>query len=819
MSRTSRCCFLLPALVALAIAAGGSAAAFAADPPPADTAATFGAARPHSGICTDDGRVDPALVRDFRYRLAMLQLGITDPPRLIPEDIRGLPSTGNVRIFALLIDFSDWFGKNDALKVIHPRLFANGTDPADYPYESVRNYYQRSSYGLLNLSGDVLGWWHYPGPRSAVPQTDAGRQALIAQALQSYDPWVDFSKYDNDHDGYIDYFIVDWAGPDNGVGSFWWGYKTSWSPTAGALTLDGVSPDVYSFQAECAYEPQYDPEFPNAPRTTKGLYDQIVVMHETGHALGLPDYYGPTGGVGGIDMMHLGIGDHNCFSKWLLGWLTPTPISWVTRTRVLHPTGTSPSAFVVMPGASSADPYDEFYMVQNRQRVGNDFPRANDEFFRMPGDGLLIWHVDAHTTPDGLHFLYRNTEVGRKLLKLMEADGKEHIEKTFDTTNPPYGWAQADDYYVVGSTFGPTTTPNSSRYDGTPSGVEVKDIATFWIPLPSTSANGTQASGAQELVTGALRATLVGGPDHTAPSSTASGYRDVWYSTPVAVTLTATDTGGSGLLRTEYSLNFGASWVAGSSLTIAAPANGSNDGYHFVLYRAVDVAENVESPHIFYVKIDTVPPVTSCDAPSGWVNHDVVVHLTATDNGAGVISTMYRLNDGSWADGTEATISADLEHHTTDGANTLRYYSTDALGRAEAVKTKLVRIDTRRPTPVAPTKVRCTSGGQATLPYKVLDTAPNGGWANVRIKLRNAAGTVVAQTLLRHRSVNKLLGLTFACKLRPGVYTFWVYATDAAGNTQLKPARNSLKVKGEAGGNGRGRGHAPRPVDACLPVR
>jgi len=56
----------------------------------------------------------------------------------------------------------------------------------------------------------------------------------------------------------------------------------------------------------------------------------MVVIHETGHALGLPDYYdyddkvGPRGGVGGLDMMDNNWGDHNPFSKWLLGWLELT---------------------------------------------------------------------------------------------------------------------------------------------------------------------------------------------------------------------------------------------------------------------------------------------------------------------------------------------------------------------------------------------------------------------------------------------------------------------------------------------------------------
>ena len=46
------------------------------------------------------------------------------------------------------------------------------------------------------------------------------------------------------------------------------------------------------------------------------------------------------------------------------------------------------------------------------------------------------------------------------------------------------------------------------------------------------------------------------------------------------------------------------------------------------------------------VRIDDDAPVTTDDAPSGWVRGPVDVNLTATDTASGVASTLYSL-DGS----------------------------------------------------------------------------------------------------------------------------------------------------------------------------
>jgi M6 family metalloprotease-like protein len=402
-------------------------------------------------------QVDPALAVQLQYRLRRLQLkaqGLTDRQineilPVLPPGIRpGLASKGTQRIFALLLDFSDYPATVPAAS-IEAGLFGDGAGAA--PYESLRNYYRRSSYNDLEIQGATLGYYRPAYTRASIAQTYTARENLIKEALTYFDgQGHDFSQYDNNGDGTIDYFCVFWTGPDNGWANFWWGYYTSWSSS---FSLDGKQ-----FQ-----NARYSWQWLN--RTGKETtFNPLVVIHETGHSLGLPDLYdyepgnGPNGGVGGLDMMDGNWGDHNGFSKMLLDWLTPTVTS-NGQTYSLQPTGTAREAAIMWPGYSLSSPYTEFFLIQNRSRVGNDTP--------YPTDGLVIWHVDAQLNGYS-GFAWDNSYTSHKLVRLMEADGLEQIENG--------GSANAGDYYVPGKQFGNATVPASLAYDGSVTTVGASNI-------------------------------------------------------------------------------------------------------------------------------------------------------------------------------------------------------------------------------------------------------------------------------------------------------------------------------------------------------
>ncbi len=374
-----------------------------------------------------------------------------------PNAWKGMPTTGTVRILALLIAFSDYPGVTPAAE-FESRLFGAGAGGP--PFDSLRNFYLRSSYDQLAITGNVLGWYHAPYARSTISPTEAGRQNLIKEALNFYEAQGhDFTQYDNDGDGAIDYFCVFWTGPPEDWADFWWGYYVQFGEPA--YRLDGKRLINYSWQWELY-------GYPN------GSFSPDTIIHETGHALGVPDYYdydddvGPRGGVGRLDIMD-DQGDHNCFTKLMLDWVTPVVVASGSQTVTLRASGLYSDAVLFMPGAAGGV-FDEYFMVQNRNRVGNDTGLFTG------ADGLIVWHIDARLNAWGSDFLYDNSYTDHKLLRLMEADGLEEIER----------WAanaDAGDYYRAGMSFGPATFPDSSRYDGRATAMVLSGISGTTSPM------------------------------------------------------------------------------------------------------------------------------------------------------------------------------------------------------------------------------------------------------------------------------------------------------------------------------------------------
>jgi hypothetical protein len=139
-------------------------------------------------------------------------------------------------------------------------------------------------------------------------------------------------------------------------------------------------------------------------------------------------------------------------------------------------------------------------------------------------------------------------------------------------------------------------------------------------------------------VTGLEPRTLLS--DMTPPTTTASvsgtAGSNGFYVSLVTVNLTATDQDDPpSSLTTEYSLNNGASFTQGNTVSL------TGDGTFNVEYFSTDPAGNVEATHTLVVRVDQTPPVTTVTAnpnslwpPNGkFVNVHVTGRVTDTDLG------------------------------------------------------------------------------------------------------------------------------------------------------------------------------------------
>jgi peptidoglycan/xylan/chitin deacetylase (PgdA/CDA1 family) len=275
-----------------------------------------------------------------------------------------------------------------------------------------------------------------------------------------------------------------------------------------------------------------------------------------------------------------------------------------------------------------------------------------------------------------------------------------------------------------------------------------------------------------------LREDSFGSPESIPPVTT-TDYDGLWHNGPVTLHFTATDV-GSGVYYTEYSLDGGSTWTAGTSTTV------STLGQTTVLYRSLDKAGNVEAPQTCTVKIDTTGPVTTASgAGDAWHNTPVTVYLTASDPspGSGVAATYYTLDGGPQTKGTSVTVAAPTDH-SKDGTHTITYWSVDNAGNVEAPQTCTVKIDTTGPVTTA-SLTYAKVNHVVRLLYKATDNlSPK--VKSVKVVVKNSHGKTVKTIWV---STAKYVGtwIWYAVSWTPkakGTYRYYVYAKDLAGNAQ-----------------------------------
>jgi len=263
--------------------------------------------------------------------------------------------------------------------------------------------------------------------------------------------------------------------------------------------------------------------------------------------------------------------------------------------------------------------------------------------------------------------------------------------------------------------------------------------------------------------TGTVQTVLVGDDDDVAPEVSIAldgSMSEGWYTTPVTVTLSASDAGGSGLQAIHYRLD-GGSWV-----TYTAPFQVTASGTHTLEFYAEDNFGNQDADSRV-LKVDVSAPGSSYEldgAPvNGWYVGPVGLELSATDEDSGVAEIQYRLNGGEW------TLYADALNISSEGMTLVEWYSEDVAGNEEEVQELEVKIDTTAPTA-----------------YLQLNGTGASGWGNSSISCAaNASDSDSGVMAIMYRVdggnwTEYAVPLTFNAT---GIYLVECYAVDNANNS------------------------------------
>lgn len=197
-----------------------------------------------------------------------------------------------------------------------------------------------------------------------------------------------------------------------------------------------------------------------------------VMAHEFGHILGLPELYAPGKTHEGIGVWGLmgqgtwvGMGNQpphlSAWSKLRLGWVDPVVVE---SSQTITLPSVEEHGKVVKILAKGSDHPEEYFLIENRRRIGSDR--------RIPGEGLLVWHVDDTLTS----FRRSQDDALHKRVSLLTADSwPSHL----DIGHRGGGnRGDAGDAFADRETaLGPTTKPGTGTYDGTPGRFSIQNVS------------------------------------------------------------------------------------------------------------------------------------------------------------------------------------------------------------------------------------------------------------------------------------------------------------------------------------------------------
>lgn len=314
-----------------------------------------------------------------------------------------MPSQGGGQMMVFYVDFPDCkYDYEPSVEEINEICFGYNNDTSDpnYPFTTIRSFFFRSSKGVLDLNGRVF---RYTAKKpiayyqvNDAGETDLDKVRLMTELFQYHNRFVDFSQFDSDKDGYIDNILV--SVPKTASENDWW-------PCSGQnysnLEADGVKIGHTTIGSDQIDSAEDHREFVS------------TYVHETGHTMGLPDYYLSHSediegfhGESGTEMMDSdNYSDFGCFSKLMLGWYREKQVQIYDtakggeQTFLLKNAQTSAGNCLILPCGTLDSNYNSEYMIfefntDQQNNLGINRDKTQTYGFKV-ASGVRGFHVQA----------------------------------------------------------------------------------------------------------------------------------------------------------------------------------------------------------------------------------------------------------------------------------------------------------------------------------------------------------------------------------------------------------------------------------------
>lgn len=398
------------------------------------------------------------------------------------HDLREVPTEGDYKVLVVLVDFANkpfTVNNGEPFELVNDML--NGENFTDNKATgSANRFFNKISGGQFNPIFNLYGPVHlsqnesyYVSRRDGLrPEYDRqyyttadGKQQevyypglMLKEVIEQLDGEIDFSDYDSNNDGKVDFVYLFFAGKGATTGgdertTVWPHAFTLNSALGSPIMADGVSIDRYATSSELG---------------TQGKLSGIgTFCHEFSHVLGLPDLYDTSsngqqskcftpGTFSCMDSGNYNNSEHtpplfSTYEQYSLEWIKPVVLDGTASVSLLPLTARKFGYKV-----ETSRP-QEYFLLETRAPYDNDY--------YLEGHGLLVWHIDFNESRWSANT--PNNQSARQLIDIVEADN----DKTAATRN-------GDTFPGVEGVceFASNTTPNFTDWNGRATAVELENI-------------------------------------------------------------------------------------------------------------------------------------------------------------------------------------------------------------------------------------------------------------------------------------------------------------------------------------------------------